>query len=159
MVHRPGSFEGERADAECHELAVERTERALPRLRARERPAEVPDLRRHQRGARARAGRGHEGVDPGLVELAEQLALADVGHRLARVHVQLGDSGRRHHPDRVHDRAQRAQRFGQLVPGGLVTEEDQLQHGEALPAQRLGDHGQRLGIRARRELPAALVPR
>ena len=116
MVHRPGSFEGER-------------------------PAEVPDLRRHQRGARARAGRGHEGVDP-------------------------GDAGRRHHPDRVHDRAQRAQRFGQLVPGGLVTEEDQPQHGEALPAQRLGDHGQRLGdhgqrvgIRSRRELPAALVPR
>jgi DNA-binding CsgD family transcriptional regulator len=57
--------------------------------------------------------------------------------------VQLGDAGRRHHPDRVHDRASRAQWFGQLVPFGLVTEEDQLQHGEALPAQRLGDHGQR----------------
>jgi len=56
--------------------------------------------------------------------------------------VQLGDAGRRHHPDRVHDRAQRAQK-----------------HGEALPAQRLGDHGQRLGIRSRHELPAALVPR
>jgi hypothetical protein len=76
-------------------------------LRARECPAEVPDLRRHQRGARARAGRGHESIDPGLIEPAEQLALADVGHRLARVRVQLGDAGLRHHPDRVHDRAQR----------------------------------------------------
>ena len=31
--------------------------------------------------------------------------------------------------------------------------------GIVLPAQRLGDHGQRLGIRSCRELPAALVPR
>lgn len=131
---------GQDADAERHELAIQSAERALSGLRPGQRPAKVADLRRHQRGARTRAGRCDESVDPGLVE---QLALTDIGHRLARVHVQFGDVGRRHHPDRVDDRAQRAQRFGQLVPGGLVAEADQLQHGEALPAQRLGHLGQR----------------
>jgi hypothetical protein len=126
-------------DAEGQERRVERRERAVMRSRAGERAADVADLGRHERRARAGAGGRDEGVDCLGRELAEHHPLAGVRHRLRRVHVQLGDPDRRHHRERVHRRAELAQRLQQLGAFALVAEHDRLDDHELTAAKRLRD--------------------
>ena len=77
---------------------------------AREGAAELAQLDRQQRRARARAGDRDERVDRGRGQLVEDHAVAVAGHRVLRVHVDVAQRGgrdRREHVDLGLERAQR----------------------------------------------------